>query len=249
MRADLKKTTKKSTMKNTNGRPPPQRNAYRPPTHHTANYKLFIHKRLKIKVMETKVKNNSTAINDNKADNKQAFVNNNPVNKDNKEVAKPQPEAEKPKEVTAGAKAEQVKQQVEQPKTEVPKAEQVKEQPKAEVKAEPKAEPQPEAKPTKPALNLEETLKLVAELNRRKIQRDKLIETIENLEAFEISIKEDADETYGNIYQGCVLTIEDDNKRKFTTKNPVIIWTVAQQVNSMCVNKLSEIEAGIMLPQ
>lgn len=195
--------------------------------------------------METKVKNNSTAINNNKADNKQAFVNNNPVNKDNKEVEKPQPEAEKPKEETAGAKAEQSKQQVEQPKTEAPKAEQV----KAEIKAEPKVEPQPEAKPAKPALNLEETLKLVAELNRRKIQRDKLIETIENLEAFEISIKEDADETYGNIYQGCVLTIEDDNKRKFTTKNPVIIWTVAQQVNSMCVNKLSEIEAGIMLPQ
>ena len=193
--------------------------------------------------METKVKNNSTAIN-NKADNKQAFVNNNPVNKDNKEAAKPQPEAEKPKEVTAGAKAEQVKQQAEQPKTEVPKAEQVNEQPKAEVKA----EPQPEVKPAKPTLNLEETLKLVAELNRRKIQRDKLIETIDNLEAFEISIKEDADETYGNIYQGCVLTIEDDNKRKFTTKNPVIIWTVAQQVNSMCVNKLSEIEAGITLP-
>jgi hypothetical protein len=237
-------------MKNTNGRAPPQRNTYRPPTYRTAKYKLLIHKRLKIKVMETKIKNNGTAINNNnKADKKTAFVNNNPVNKDNKEVAKPQPEAEKPKEETAGVKTEQPKQQAEPAKTEAPKAEQVNEQPKAEVKAEPKAEPQPEAKPAKPVLNLEETLKLVAELNRRKIQRDKLIETIENLEAFEIAIKEDEDETYGNIYQGCVLTIEDDNKRKFTTKNPVIIWTVAQQVNSMCVNKLSEIEAGIMLPQ
>jgi len=237
-------------MKNTNGRPPPQRNTYRPPTHRTANYKLFIHKRLKIKVMETKVKTNSAAINhNNKTDKKTAFVNNNPVNKDNKLVPKPQPEAEKPKEETAGAKVEQLKQQAQQVKAEAPKAEQVNEQPKVEVKAEPKAETQPEAKPAKPVLNLEETLKLVAELNRRKIQRDKLIETIENLEGFEIAIKEDEDETYGNIYQGCVLTIEDDNKRKFTTKNPVIIWTVAQQVNSMCVNKLSEIEAGIMLPQ
>jgi hypothetical protein len=135
--------------------------------------------------------------------------------------------------------------QTEQPKVEAPQAE----QPKAEApKAEPKAEPQPEPKPVKHVMNLEETLKLVAELNRRKIQRDKLMETIENLEAFEVEIKEDADETDGNIYQGCVLTIEDDNRRKFTTKNPVIIWTVAQQVNSMCVNKLSEIEAGIILP-
>jgi flagellar motor protein MotB len=191
--------------------------------------------------METKVKSNSAAINNNKADNKQAFVNNNPVNKDNIELGKPQPQAEKLKELTTGEKTDQFKQQAEQTKSDEPKAEQVKE--------EPKAEPKPEAKPAKPALNLEETLKLVAELNRRKIQRDKLIETIENLEAFEISIKEDADETYGNIYQGCVLTIEDDNKRKFSTKNPVIIWTVAQQVNSMCVNKLSEIEAGIIIPQ
>jgi hypothetical protein len=136
--------------------------------------------------------------------------------------------------------------QTEQPKAEAPQAE----QPKAEApKAEPKAEPQPEPKPVKHVMNLEETLKLVAELNRRKIQRDKLMETIDNLDAFEVEIKEDADETDGNIYQGCVLTIEDDNRRKFTTKNPVIIWTVAQQVNSMCVNKLSEIEAGIILPQ
>lgn len=119
------------------------------------------------------------------------------------------------------------------------------EQPKAE---QPKVTPQPEPKPVKPALNLEETLKLVAELNRRKIQRDKLLETITNLDAFEIELKEDADETDGNIYQGCVLTIEDDNRRKFVTKNPVIIWTVAQQVNAMCVDKLSEIEAGIILP-
>jgi len=123
------------------------------------------------------------------------------------------------------------------------------EQPKTETyKAEAKAEPQPGPKPVKPVLNLEETLKLVAELNRRKIQRDKLLETIANLDAFEIELKEDADETYGNIYQGCVLTIEDDNRRKFVTKNPVIIWTVAQQVNAMCVDKLSEIEAGIILP-
>ncbi|ASU34258.1 hypothetical protein [Mucilaginibacter xinganensis] len=194
--------------------------------------------------METKVKDNSKAVNNVKNDKKEAFVNNNPVNK---ELIKPQPEAKKPKEETV-IKADQEKPQAEQTKTEAPKAEQVNQangQPKQE---QPKAGPQPEPKPAKPVLNLEETLKLVADLNRKKIQRDKLIETVENLEAFEIELKEDADETDSNIYQGCVLTIEDDNRRKFTTKNPVIIWTVAQQVNGMCVNKLAEIEAGIILP-
>jgi len=157
------------------------------------------------------------------------FVAGNPVNKDS---AKTNAEAQKPKEEQKEAIAEQAK-------TETPKVEVITvEQPKVEVK--------PEA--VKPALNLEEVLKLVTELNRRKIQRDKLLETIDNLEAFEIELKEDEDETDGNYYQGCVLTIEDDKRRKFTTKNPVIIWTVAQQVNSLCVNKLAEIEAGIIIP-
>ena len=100
----------------------------------------------------------------------------------------------------------------------------------------------------KPALNLESTLRLVEELHRRKIQRDKLLETIDTLEAFEVAQKEDAEETDSNHFQGCVLTIEDDNRRKFTTKNPVIIFSVAQYVNSMCVNRLAEIEAGISIP-
>jgi hypothetical protein len=194
--------------------------------------------------METKVKDSGKTVNNGivKTDKKEQFVAGNPVNKDSSK-----PEAEKPKEETV-IKADQAKPQAEQAKVEAPKAEQVNQangQPKQE---QPKAEPLPEPKPAKPVLNLEETLKLVADLNRKKIQRDKLIETVENLEAFEIELKEDADETDSNIYQGCVLTIEDDNRRKFTTKNPVIIWTVAQQVNGMCVNKLAEIEAGIILP-
>jgi hypothetical protein len=105
-----------------------------------------------------------------------------------------------------------------------------------------------EIKFEKPALNLESTLKLVEELHRRKIQRDKLLETINTLEAFEVAQIEDGDETEGNNFQGCVLTIEDDTRRKFVTKNPVIIQAVSQHVNSLCVNKLAEIEAGIIIP-
>lgn len=117
-----------------------------------------------------------------------------------------------------------------------------------QLKAEQPKKEAEEAKPAKPVLNLEGTLKLVEELHRRKIQRDRLLETIDTLEAFEVAQIDDADETEANHYQGCVLTIEDDNRRKFTTKNPVIIQAVAQYVNSMCVDRLAEIEAGITIP-
>jgi len=154
------------------------------------------------------------------------FVAGNTVNKDSAKI-EAKPEAEKVKET--------------------PKAEAAKAQEEAKLQAEaPKVEPTPE--PAKVALNLEGTLKLVEELHRRKIQRDKLLETINNLESFEFDLKEDLDETGGNMYQGCVLTIQDDNRQTFTTKNPTIIWTVAQMVNRLCVDKLSEIEAGITIP-
>ncbi|RDC57220.1 hypothetical protein DU508_08535 [Pedobacter chinensis] len=91
-------------------------------------------------------------------------------------------------------------------------------------------------------------LKVATPLHRRKIQRDRLLETIDTLEAFEVAQIDDADETEANHFQGCILTIEDDNRRKFTTKNPVIIQAVAQFVNEICVNRLTEIEAGITIP-
>ena len=195
--------------------------------------------------METKVKENGAAVNNQKPAAKDAaFINGNPVNK---EAVKP--EAAKPGE----AKKEGVHEQSQQPLP--PKAEsgqpnagqpKATEQPKVE---QPKAEPaKAETKPAKPALNLEGTLKLVEELHRRKIQRDKLLDTINTLEAFEVAQIEDGDETDGNNFQGCTLTIEDDSRRKFITKNPVIIWSVSQYVNSLCVDKLAEIEAGITIP-
>ncbi|MES2458242.1 MAG: hypothetical protein V4594_21975 [Bacteroidota bacterium] len=155
---------------------------------------------------------------------------------------------DKPKGEAEAKKAETLAP-IEQPKPqETPKVETV--QPKAEAE-QPKAEPVKDVKveaPQKIVLNLESTLKLVEELHRRKIQRDRLLDTIDTLEAFEVAQIDDADETEANHFQGCVLTIEDDNRRKFTTKNPVIIQAVAQFVNNMCVNRLAEIEAGITIP-
>lgn len=153
--------------------------------------------------------------------NNPQFVAGNQVNKDS---AKPQAEAVKPEAPTTDTKAD------------APKVEQAK---PAEVKDEPK----------KIVLNLEGTLKFIEEMHRKAKQRAKLQETIKNLDDFEVELRDEADTTDTNYYNGCVLTIEDDNRRKFETKNPTIIWTVAQLVNNMCIDKLAEIEAGLVLPQ
>lgn len=182
-------------------------------------------KELAKKATDNKVNNNPVTV-----DNKnQKFVAGNVVNKDSAKAPEPAKEGPKGGEP---AKPEPVK---EQPKAEAPKADEVK----------PTAAPQPQ----KVVMNLEQTLKFVEDLHRRKIQRDKLLETINNLEAFEVDLKDEADETGGNHFSGCVLTLMDDDNRKFTTKNPTIIWTVAQMVNNLCVNKLAEIESGITIPQ
>ena len=129
-------------------------------------------------------------------------------------------------------------------KAETPAPVQATEQPKAE---EPKKVAE-EVKPAKPVLNLESTLKLVEELHRRKVQRDKLMDTIQSLEAFEVNQKDEAEESGITNYSRCELTIADDKGKSFTTKNPVIIFHVTQYVNALCIDKLAQIEAGIIIP-
>lgn len=130
-----------------------------------------------------------------------------------------------------------------QDKTEVLKTET--DQPKAEPT---KLEIKEQLAGTKTILNLEGTLKLVEELHRRKVQRDKLLDTIETLETFDVAQKDDAEETDSNHFQGCELTIEDDKRRQFVTKNPFIIKKVAEYINSLCMDRLAEIEGEIFLP-
>ncbi|MCZ4223510.1 hypothetical protein [Pedobacter rhodius] len=117
----------------------------------------------------------------------------------------------------------------------------------------PKAEPtkieiKEQLKEEKPAMNLEATIKLALDLNRRINQRGKLLETIGTLETFEVAQKDDAEETDSTHFQRCELTIEDDKGREFTTKNPFIINAVAKMVNTLCVDKLAEIEGEIFIP-
>ena len=163
------------------------------------------------------------------------FVAGNPVNKDNSKPAEivndtPKAGAVKPKD---GPEAAALK---------------VEPAPAGQQKAEPVKAGEVKPEPKKIVLNLEGTLKFIEEMHRKAKQRNKLQETIKNLDDFEVELRDEADTTDTNYYHGCVLTIEDDNRRKFETKNPTIIWTVAQLVNNMCVDKLAEIEAGIVIP-
>lgn len=153
------------------------------------------------------------------------------------------PDKEKPKAETA--KTDAVKTEV-KPKEEKESAETIAEAPKPEPS---KLEIKEALKEEKPAMNLEATIKLALDLNRRINQRGKLLETIGTLEEFDIAQKDDAEGTDGNNhYQGCELTIEDDKGREFTTKNPFIINAVAKMVNTLCVDKLAEIEGEIFIP-
>lgn len=198
---------------------------------------------MKTTVIGSNEKLNTLQVN-NKTDKKdeQPKANGLPISKefDNKEK-------EEPKKSEAPNTPAQPQQQAEAPKADIAKPEAQKveaEQPNAEpTKKQVKVEVQ-----QKPFFNLESTLKLVEELHRKKIQRQRLLDTIDTLEAFEVAQIDDADGAEANHFQGCVLTIEDDERRKFTTKNPVIIQAVAQFVNRMCIDRLAEIEAGITIP-
>jgi len=101
----------------------------------------------------------------------------------------------------------------------------------------------------KPAYNLEQTLKTVDGLHRLSIQRLALIARIKTLEDFEVKLAEEHDELESNPYQGCKLIIEDDKRRQFVTNTPNLIRMVSQFIFDACLNKLAEIEAGIVFPR
>jgi hypothetical protein len=151
----------------------------------------------------------------------------------NSKAFEDKPKAEETKKVEQGANGqfgEQAKPQAEAPKIEIKKE---------------------EAKPAvaeKPVLNLESTLKLVEELHKRKVHRDNLLGTIKNLDEFKVMVQDDEEEDLDSAqFQGCKLTIEDDNRNSFSTKNPFIIKAVAEYVNNLCVKKLADIEANLVI--
>ena len=93
--------------------------------------------------------------------------------------------------------------------------------------------------------NLQTTLKVVDTLHRRVIQRTNLINMIDTLESFLIKQVEDEN---GGEFVGCELTIKDDERHSWSTKNTNLIAAVIEFTKQSAATKLAEIEAGIILP-
>jgi len=170
--------------------------------------------------MNTQVKENGQAKGaDLKADKSPKFVAGNPVNA----VAK---KAEESKKAEPGAKAAEVK------------TEQVK--PQAEAV-------QPEA--PKFSLNLDQTLKLVADLAKKTALRDRYIGYIDDLASFQQGQKDELDELEDEAaFMQCELQIRDHLGNVFTTKSPSVIKGTVAFISGRFAERLAEVEAGIILP-
>ncbi|RPD39316.1 hypothetical protein [Chitinophaga barathri] len=103
-----------------------------------------------------------------------------------------------------------------------------------------------EKKEVAPANPLQNTLKVVHRLHQKVQQRTNLIAVIDQLESFKIKQSEDG--TGESEYMGCEITIKDDNRHSWTTRNTFVIEAVTKYVESLCRGKLVEIEAEIKLP-
>jgi chemotaxis protein histidine kinase CheA len=150
----------------------------------------------------------------------------------------------------------------EEAKPEAPKAEEAKPQAQVEpAKTEPaKAEQaQPQTEPNKKELKesfavqqaqrLENTVKLVEQLGKKIAQKNKLQNTIGNLDSFTVTQNDDKDDMASDSrFARCELVISDDDGNEFVTKNPFIIAYVAQEVKQLCIDKLAEVEASIVIP-
>lgn len=185
--------------------------------------------------METKVSNNGiankTAANNhtgNGLNNKNLPVStafNDPAKKD-----EPKAEAAKPAPAAGPAKAEPAKTEAGTP---------AQEPGKKEIK---------ETFAAQQARKLEETEKIVEALGKKIAQKKKLHTTIGNLDTFVLAQNDDDDMASDSRFNRCELSIVDDDGKEFTTRNPFIIAYVANEVKQLCIDKLAEVEASIVIP-
>ena len=86
-------------------------------------------------------------------------------------------------------------------------------------------------------------------LGKKIAQKNKLQNTIANLDSFTVAQNEDKDDMASDSrFQRCELVISDDDGNEFVTKNPFIIAYVAHEVKELCIEKLEEVEANIVIP-
>jgi len=193
-----------------------------------------------------KAGNNATA---NKTDNSGngQKINNLPVSKQFDDKKDEPKKEEQPKQPTETPKTGNGQAQAEQVKSEAPKAE----QPKTE-------EAKPQSEPTKKELKeqlreqqerkLADTVKLVEALGKKIAQKNKLQNTITNLDSFNLAQNDEDDMASDSRFARCELVISDDDGNDFVTKNPFIIAYVAQEIKQLCIEKLAQVEASIVIP-
>lgn len=131
----------------------------------------------------------------------------------------------------------------------VPKAEEVKQTEEAKPQAEPSKKELKEQFIAQQERKLAETVKIVEVLGKKIAQKNKLENTIANLDSFTVTQSEDKDDMASDSrFARCELVISDDDGNEFVTKNPFIIAYVAQEVKQLCIDKLAEVEASIVIP-
>lgn len=99
--------------------------------------------------------------------------------------------------------------------------------------------------PFKP--NLAETMRIIDDLHTKTRHRNKLEVYYDVLAKFKIEHEEE-DLVNRNYYNGCLLSIKDDNRDSFELKNPALIREVVEYLMKRFDEKRQEIEAEIILP-
>jgi hypothetical protein len=130
-----------------------------------------------------------------------------------------------------------------------PQAEEVKKGEEAKPQAEPSKKELKEQLIAQQERKLAETVKIVEVLGKKIAQKNKLENTIANLDSFTVTQSDDKDDMASDSrFARCELVISDDDGNEFVTKNPFIIAYVAQEVKQLCIDKLAEVEASIVIP-
>jgi len=163
--------------------------------------------------------------------------------KDKAPAPNPQDEKAQATEIKAGDTAN-LDNQLVQP-ADAPKAEEV----KRAGEAEPTKKELKEQFIAQQERKLAETVKIVEVLGKKIAQKNKLENTIANLDSFTVTQSDDKDDMASDSrFARCELVISDDDGNEFVTKNPFIIAYVAQEVKQLCIDKLAEVEASIVIP-
>jgi hypothetical protein len=132
---------------------------------------------------------------------------------------------------------------------EAPKAEELKQGEETKPQAEPTKKEIKEQFQAQQERKLAETVKIVEVLGKKIAQKTKLENTIGNIDSFTVTQSDDKDDMASDSrFARCELVISDDDGNEFVTKNPFIIAYVAQEVKQLCIDKLAEVEASIVIP-